>query len=216
MISIHAPRAGSDARIVPACSSRSTFQSTLPVRGATQKGMNYDKVLNISIHAPRAGSDNSRAVGFPFKIHFNPRSPCGERLLPIAFSLALVYFNPRSPCGERLILWEVHSCNFNFNPRSPCGERPGLGSSFVRRFGFQSTLPVRGATSVPAGRECKPCDFNPRSPCGERHVRIRWRIVRNLFQSTLPVRGATNLISDLAGFPEISIHAPRAGSDLGL
>ena len=124
MISIHAPRAGSDARIVPACSSRSTFQSTLPVRGATQKGMNYDKVLNISIHAPRAGSDNSRAVGFPFKIHFNPRSPCGERLLPIAFSLALVYFNPRSPCGERLILWEVHSCNFNFNPRSPCGERP--------------------------------------------------------------------------------------------
>ena len=37
----------------------------------------------------------------------------------------LLHFNPRSPCGERP---EAVSSNTgsiaNFNPRSPCGERP--------------------------------------------------------------------------------------------
>ena len=56
----------------------------------------------------------------------------------------------------------------NFNPRSPCGERhPGdryYGTNWI----FQSTLPVRGATSVST-------------------------VIMPMyqFQSTLPVRGAT-------------------------
>ena len=34
----------------------------------------------ISIHAPRVGSDAS-IMGYPsWHWHFNPRSPCGERL----------------------------------------------------------------------------------------------------------------------------------------
>ena len=57
---------------------------------------------------------------------------------------------------------------------------------------FQSTLPVRGATAVKAG------DVAPL-----------------IFQSTLPVRGATFTgVQVPDGSQEISIHAPREGSDL--
>ena len=56
-------------------------------------------------------------------------------------------------------------------------------------------------------------DFNPRSPCGERRTPTTKPPSKILFQSTLPVRGATgfHFLNDLA--PDISIHAPRAGSD---
>ena len=59
----------------------------------------------------------------------------------------------------------------NFNPRSPCGERLGQAVSSCNTAGFQSTLPVWGATPLPVlARPGRP-DFNPRSPCGERQQR---------------------------------------------
>ena len=55
--------------------------------------------------------------------------------------------------------------------------------------------------------------FNPRSPCGERQARKDIATFAVLFQSTLPVRGATKSLDGVATLVEISIHAPRAGSD---
>ena len=55
---------------------------------------------------------------------------------------------------------------------------------------FQSTLPVRGATSVP-----------------------KLLFIPAQFQSTLPVRGATNSFCGNSGALKISIHAPCEGSD---
>ena len=57
-------------------------------------------------------------------------------------------------------------------------------------------------------------DFNPRSPCGERRHDKTPDNGRDGFQSTLPVRGATFMRSTTILYPTISIHAPRAGSDL--
>ena len=78
-ISIHAPRVGSDLRASASICSTVTFQSTLPVWGAThssrfpvtvwvfqstlpvwgatQRPVVYLAVGGISIHAPRVGSD---------------------------------------------------------------------------------------------------------------------------------------------------------------
>ena len=56
-------------------------------------------------------------------------------------------------------------------------------------------------------------DFNPRSPCGERRASARPRSRLSEFQSTLPVRGATISLPVVDCDREISIHAPRAGSD---
>ena len=57
-----------------------SFQSTLPVRGATSRVNAEIAQLMISIHAPRAGSDISATSGSGTLCYFNPRSPCGERL----------------------------------------------------------------------------------------------------------------------------------------
>ena len=56
------------------------FQSTLPVRGATVDVIPLYGVWAISIHAPRAGSDQIWSLCPLWQFHFNPRSPCGERL----------------------------------------------------------------------------------------------------------------------------------------
>ncbi len=102
LISIHAPRAGSDSMRKPHIRPEQSFQSTLPVRGATNLYCQYQQTGRISIHAPRAGSDYFFAPAPRRRIHFNPRSPCGERpgsgLYPLFF---INNFNPRSPCGER-------------------------------------------------------------------------------------------------------------------
>ena len=79
----------------------------------------------------------------------------------------------------------------HFNPRSPCGERLVL----KRR--------ERGTAE----------NFNPRSPCGERREARRSRLPLIIFQSTLPVRGATFSQASQFSAVQISIHAPRAGSD---
>ncbi len=79
---------------------------------------------------------------------------------------------------------------------------------------FQSTLPARGATRSQIHAQQKTFYFNPRSPRGERpRPDLTDNCIRQ-FQSTLPARGATKLIADLQEISQISIHAPREGSDI--
>ena len=77
-----------------------------------------------------------------------------------------------------------------FNPRSPDGERPGK---------------ARLVLSI--------MYFNPRSPDGERR-RLDYGVRETVaFQSTLPGWGATSGAAERPASPQISIHAPRMGSD---
>ena len=102
-ISIHAPRVGSDHNFTlpmedfynfnprSPCGERrvytwnprnaSIFQSTLPVWGATMTINGETLRFVISIHAPRVGSDNKSLRHRHQPNDFNPRSPCGERLI---------------------------------------------------------------------------------------------------------------------------------------
>ena len=194
MISIHAPRVGSDYLFVQ------------------RAGMSI-----ISIHAPRVGSDPraDRSI-FYQHLHFNPRSPCGERphRQPVKVSAhgisihaprvgsdadgtsvtagrlisihaprvgsddnryvdgAYIYISIHAPRvgSDFICCYCSYRCLLYFNPRSPCGERRnGLGAD-----------------------GCAVRDFNPRSPCGER----------------------LGLLLAGEGKSYISIHAPRVGSDI--
>ena len=57
IISIHAPRGGSDPTAYTPYHGDTLFQSTLPVGGATEIQFDFRIVNFISIHAPRVGSD---------------------------------------------------------------------------------------------------------------------------------------------------------------
>ena len=102
-ISIHAPHARSDALMLDFLVRRHEFQSTLLMRGATDRlsdhhgcvqyfnprssceerpGQSAAKATSgaISIHAPHARSDlHQPRHAPPVTIHFNPRSSCEER-----------------------------------------------------------------------------------------------------------------------------------------
>ncbi len=120
------PRAPCGARHYVAFSHLSLllFQSTRPVRGATCAGISHHVSSAVSIHAPRAGRDRDLATPKGGIVCFNPRAPCGARL---------VTSFPATPA----------SC---FNPRAPCGARLLFGRPAVQIGKFQSTRPVRGAT----------------------------------------------------------------------
>ena len=172
IISIHAPRTGSDclhsgrAPVLIYFNPRSPhgerrilrnkwrgkqgFQSTLPARGATRFRYFTVRVRQFQSTLPARGATCRRGV------------PCWVR-----------NFNPRSPHGER--------------------RRGGRGSASTRR--FQSTLPARGATARRQGQRIHKAIsihaprtgsdvgmyagrkdyiyFNPRSPHGERHPNNR-------------------------------------------
>ena len=214
LISIHAPRAGSDEHSRTArmkkrdfnprspCGERPQksyrrshlirFQSTLPVRGATEIVDKAYRMMEISIHAPRAGSDHISGCRVRPDGYFNPRSPCGERRLPGMFPKSPRYFNPRSPCGERRQLVFITVSLKTFQSTLPVrGATSWHGWYKLPIFRFQSTLPVRGATCFCHSQRCRNRDFNPRSPCGERPAATEKSLTASLFQSTLPVRGAT-------------------------
>ena len=78
------------------------------------------------------------------------------------------YFNPRTPYGVRL-------CGAFFQP-------------FFER--FQSTHPLRGATTSRRNM-ASTGHFNPRTPCGVRLMEYKSSSSSMVFQSTHPLRGAT-------------------------
>ena len=57
------------------------FQSTRPVWGATNIVRALALDVEISIHAPRVGRDCRITAGFRLPPYFNPRAPCGARLI---------------------------------------------------------------------------------------------------------------------------------------
>ena len=171
------------------------FQSTLPVRGATWR--RWDRPSG--------------------RWCFNPCSPCGERLCIGGVCICVLPgFNPRSPCGERPPSTTRSIVSSGFNPRSPCGER--LGDEYLYplvELEFQSTLPVRGATRLRPSAMQPRWRFNPRSPCGERPPSTRpSRRPGCRFNPRSPCGERLCIVPSFSSTSLVSIHAPRAGSDL--
>ena len=168
------------------------FQSTLPVWGATVRGCGGELHGRISIHAPRVGSDLRGLVGGGGATHFNPRSPCGERLAsePIPIEVEPISIHAPRVGSDSLVPCARTTARY-FNPRSPCGERPIGNANKATSAAFQSTLPVWGATAF---------------------VRLWLRPTRISIHAPRvgsdKKTGQPNILHIM-----ISIHAPRVGSD---
>ncbi len=177
---------------VPSTCTKFAFQSTLPVWGATRPKYWWYHYVKISIHAPRVGSDWGLPKASPaYSISIHAPRVGSDDFSEKGFREKR-YFNPRSPCGERLILMSCTNPNLIFQSTLPVwgATRYGLYSGGNKQ--FQSTLPVWGATvDLHYSDPAKLKDFNPRSPCGERPEAIHASRAPVIFQSTLPVWGAT-------------------------
>ena len=170
MISIHAPREGSDNPTNGHDTGLIQFLSTLPARGATRRS--------------RSRPGNRR--------HFYPRSPRGERRRDRPVCADLWHFYPRSPRGERRPLSGIFSPHRGyFYPRSPRGERHPGRRTMRSRWSFLSTLPARGATlAYPQLLGGVPISIHaPREGSDGNSGTIEGH--SSQFLSTLPARGAT-------------------------
>ena len=237
VISIHAPRTGSDL-----------------LDGRTQNKRHYFN--------PRSPHGERRAMpgGKKERIYFNPRSPHGERPRRACLKRLSSPFQSTLPARGATAFRQLQRLLQTISIHAPRtgSDRCGAAHCCLSRR-FQSTLPARGATSRPATANSRrifqstlpargatkpsitstpsPSNFNPRSPHGERRARdcgscrrlgisihaprtgsdvlllSHWKCYLR-FQSTLPARGATGVTTTQEMLESISIHAPRTGSDV--
>ena len=179
--------------------------------------MHFDKYGEISIHAPRMGSDLGYNVQQSINnLDFNPRSPYGERPCKPSDCAGFVRFQSTLPVWGATVNGHSADAVDVFQSTLPVWgatrrrQTVDLGGYET----FQSTLPVWGATWTRHATRHTTANFNPRSPYGERPKAWQTGSHPNKFQSTLPVWGATNSGSPATLVSNISIHAPRMGSDL--
>ena len=189
-ISIHTPLAGSDYATRQA-NWANEFQSTLPLRGATQRLPRCDHIRRISIHTPLAGSDHATSTSKGNVQYFNPHSPCGERHDNNVFQGAISLFQSTPPLRGAT--------------RQPSNQ-PNEGK-------FQSTPPLRGATDFVTCAVAY-LKISIHTPLAGSDTPPDPHVVPTMtFQSTPPLRGATRVLAPCRAVATISIHTPLAGSD---
>ena len=147
VISIHAPRTGSDSAQRRAAKTASHFNPRSPhgerhsvhrqagqqqgnisihaPRTGSDRGLRHKvAMLGISIHAPRTGSDAVSEMVRVLTGEFQSTLPARGATRPCkSATQRRRYFNPRSPHGERPGGVYRTSGRTDFNPRSPHGER---------------------------------------------------------------------------------------------
>ena len=170
---------------------RVKFQSTHSLRSATVRDGGFNGFRNVSIHALLAECDWTEDQTPGSWKSFNPRTPCGVRLVNKVLAAKRNEF--QSTHSLRSATWST-TLPFprvsGFNPRTPCGVRLFMA---LRIKGFQG--------------------FNPRTPCGVRLFMYFSNVDMFLFQSTHSLRSATVLNPPLYSWSDVSIHALLAECD---
>ena len=161
----------------------------------------------------RGATLTSSAIIIP-PLSFQPTRPVrGATRNPYGLTFVFGNFNPRAPCGARLMNAMIDSLSQNFNPRAPCGARHFPCPRLTQFAQFQPTRPVRGATGA-VSRNVNPFRFQPTRPVrgatGDSYILA----ANHRFQPTRPVRGATTKKASGIKIRVISTHAPRAGRDV--
>ena len=169
------------------------FQSTLPVGGATTSPSDFRRRFIFQSTLPVGGATSSKLCADPcarISIHAPRGGSDSQRGHGIGVPVPISIHTPRRG--------------------SDTSKVEPLPMVFV----FQSTLPTGGATR-PAAVLLRNQPISIHAPRGgERpYIRTEWSIPGG-FQSTLPAGGSDPRWGLLLSAVHISIHAPRGGSDV--
>mgnify|MGYP000926818272 FL=1 len=214
-ISIHAPRTGSDTIPADKPAERPDFNPRSPHGERLLDQDICDALEAISIHAPRTGSDVRRRSDGKGCTRISIHAPrTGSDTWTNWSSASFVHFNPRSPHGERqgrpcvnamYLLISIHA------PRT--GSDIVLLLSSPKMISFQSTLPARGATAARARFAAASAAFQSTLPARGATLHMSF----DNFESSISIhapRTGSDADPRLKGHAlDISIHAPRTGSD---
>ena len=179
------------------------FQSTRPMRGATDPAVCPRWAAYISIHAPHAGRDSFFRNLLSFNLRFQSTRPMRGATYTIGGQWRSIQISIHAPHAGRdcRTSHEFPQAEPYFNPRAPCGARRILNSMFDHPQGFQSTRPMRGAT-IAATVATPTIIFQSTRPMrGATPFTVCCCQRACLFQSTRPVRGATTIITEVEDLP---------------
>ena len=207
------PLRGATSRSASWYVSDKTFQSTHPLRGATPVAVNLSVARLISIHAPLAGCDASHRRDNARHGYFNPRTPCGVRLILHLRRAGHILFQSTHPLrgATRPSMQAKTAGNISIHaPLAGCDES--------RRSPAETGLisihaPLAGCDKKKTGHKARRIIsiHAPLAGCDPRYPARR--PTPGGFQSTHPLRGATRPPDTAQPRFAISIHAPLAGCD---
>ena len=192
MISIHAPRTGSD----------SVVWHPQPCEA------------HISIHAPRTGSDAARRTKCRAGADFNPRSPHGERQRWRTFSTLPTGFQSTLPARGATWMRIRYNKSTVFQSTLPARGATIWSAKLFPSSVFQSTLPARGATATGNGTiQLDGISIHAPRTGSDGGAENETYVTFNI--SIHAPRTGSDAASGhpLRNRAGISIHAPRTGSD---
>ena len=96
-----------------------TFQSTSPVWRTTKKIPPKPRCYEFQSTSPVWRTTLVLVVNPTCGRDFNPRPPCGGRLVKCGAGVNYVYFNPRPPCGGRRLQKQKRATRKSFQSTSP-------------------------------------------------------------------------------------------------
>ena len=126
------------------------------------------------------------------------------------------HFNPRAPCGARRRPPDDRQTAATFQSTRPLRGATSICKLIRTELEFQSTRPLRGATSSANASSAPQSNFNPRAPCGARRRRSRPRSSPSAFQSTRPLRGATDVLVEFRDGSKFQSTRPLRGATANL
>ena len=123
------------------------------------------------------------------------------------------YFNPRAPCGARLITAHCGLDKERISIHAPLAGRDE--NKMTERMTQKISIHAPLAGRDPEGPMASPaaCHFNPRAPCGARQRFDGGPQFYNAISIHAPLAGRDIVFCHSVFYLLISIHAPLAGRD---
>ena len=190
------------------------FQSTRPIRGATDHVRLIQTVILFQSTRPIRGATQIRTGNSQVQINFNPRAPYGARHKTRHRVTGNITFQSTRPIRGATLIRHVNLIERAISIHAPhtgrdvsglmytdsgtisihaphTGRDPFCGTAKTLHVAFQSTRPIRGATYLAYSASVRVPPFQSTRP-----IRGATKIVIPLppvtkFQSTRPIRGAT-------------------------
>ena len=189
------------------------FQSTLPARGATVVVKVPICRAAISIHAPRTGSDEHDLSVPCLRRQFQSTLPARGATNHNSRSSYACHISIHAPRTGSDPRDATHLHQHHISIHAPRTGSDSPDESRERNRPISIHAPRTGSDGTRRSSCGSRSNFNPRSPHGERRACKAQLSATCQFQSTLPARGATRNAGLYYRGCNISIHAPRTGSD---
>ena len=169
------------------------FQSTRPMRGATEDIEQFIADTLVSIHAPHAGRDCGSPSPLDLHPRFNPRAPCGARQTPLTDMKSSGRFQSTRPMRGATIRKAYNLPIIDVSIHAPHAGRDVVLLKYdcIRQVSIHA--PHAGRDLISTCPAASPASFNPRAPCGARPSACVIVVSLMVFQSTRPMRGATTV-----------------------